>query len=72
MLLQILQGFALRHVIRIFLKVTKPELAILPVNIPQSFHGIKLQLGSNLGNYIMLAEPLAVYPPCWPPTSARI
>lgn len=34
MFLEILQGFPLRHVIRIVLKVTKPEFAILPVDVP--------------------------------------
>src|SRR5438552_5911265 len=57
MLLEVLQGFALRHVIRILFEVTKPELAILPVNIPKTFHGVKIQLRPSVGNNIVLAEP---------------
>src|SRR5206468_4974336 len=56
MLLEVLQGFALRHVIRIVFEVTKPELAILPVNIPKTFHGVKIHLRLSLGNNIVFAE----------------
>ena len=55
MLLEVLQGFALRHVVRIFFEVTKPEVAILPVNIPKTFHAVKIQLRSRLGNSIVSA-----------------
>jgi hypothetical protein len=46
----------LGHVIRILLEITEPELAILPVNIPKTFHGMKLQPRPNVGNDIVLAE----------------
>ena len=55
MLLEVLQGFALRHIIRIVFQVTKPELAILPVNIPKAFHGVKIPLRPSLGNNIVSA-----------------
>jgi hypothetical protein len=56
MLLKILQRFALGYVIWILLKVAQPELVILPVNIPKTFHGMKLQPQTRLGNDIVLAE----------------
>ena len=56
MFLKIPQGLALGHVIRILLEVTEPELAILPVNITQTFHSLTLQPRRNARNGIMLAE----------------
>src|SRR6266567_5495476 len=50
MLLEILPGFALGHVIRILLKITEPERAILPVNIPKTFHAVKVHLRPEVGN----------------------
>ena len=60
MLLKILQRFALGHVIRIFLQVTEPELAILPVNVSKTFHAIKLQLTISLSNVIVFARTIRI------------
>jgi hypothetical protein len=56
MLLKVLQRFALSHVIRIFLQVTEPELAILPVNVTKTFHAIKVPLSFGLSNVILSVE----------------
>ena len=56
MLLQILQGFALGHVIGVLLEITEPKLAILPVDIPKTFHAAKLHLRPGAGNDIVPAE----------------
>jgi len=55
MLLKILQRFALRHVIRILLKVTKPD-PILPVNVTKTFHAIRVRPTLKLGNVNVSAE----------------
>lgn len=57
MLLEILQRLTLGHVIGEFLKITKPELSVLPVNITKTFHVGKLQSRIELGNDFVLSEP---------------
>jgi hypothetical protein len=70
--LKILQGFALGHVIRILFQVTKPELAILPVNIPQTFHGLKIQRYPSSGNGICVSASTQTRKrERWPPRSVR-
>ena len=39
-----------------FLEVTEPKLAILPANIPKTFHGLKLPLRPSPGNDIVSAD----------------
>jgi hypothetical protein len=56
MLPEILQGLALGHVIGILIEITEPELAILPINVPKTFHAGKLHPRPNPGNEFVLAE----------------
>jgi hypothetical protein len=58
MLPEILQRLTLRHVIGVLLKITEPELAVLPVDIPKTFHAAKVHSRRILSNDIVLAETL--------------
>lgn len=55
MILQIPQRVALSQIIGVLLKITEPEPAVLPVNIPKPFHGLKLALRRRPGKDIVFA-----------------
>jgi hypothetical protein len=42
MLLQVLKRLALGQVVRKLFEITEPELFILPINIPKTFHAAKI------------------------------
>jgi hypothetical protein len=62
MLPQVLERLALRDVIRELLQVTEPKLAVLPVNVTQTFRAARLSAYPGPGNDILPA--ILIVGPC--------